>query len=320
MTTDVLTVRGLRKRYRGRRGALANDGIDLDVPHGSIVGLLGRNGAGKTTLINQIIGLTKPDAGTIRLDGIDAVAKPHLARRKASMQAQANAPISGLTPRIAIQLVGRMRGAPKDLVVRRTRHLLDVLDIGPWADVPAQKISGGIARLTAFAMTAVVPGELVVLDEPTTDIDPIRRALVWDRIRALASDGHGVLVATHNVREAERAIDRVAILDHGTILAAGTPAELTAELRGTVTVEIDLVGDSGGWHPAVTPVRIDRNRRVGTVPVGRAAEVVDWAHHLIIASRIERYRLTPASLEDVYVNLIGPRPVPAPLATKPPAT
>jgi ABC-2 type transport system ATP-binding protein len=305
MTSDVLTVRGLRKRYRGRGGALANDGIDLDVARGAVVGLLGHNGAGKTTLVNQVVGLVKPDAGTIRLDGIDAVAKPHLARRKASIQAQANVPITGLTPRLAIELVGRIRDGERAAVKRRTQHLLDALDLGPWADTPSQKVSGGIARLTAFAMTAVAPGALVVLDEPTNDVDPVRRRLLWNCIRSLADDGHGVLLVTHNVHEAERVVDRLAIVDHGIVLAAGTPAELTAGLRGTLTIEIDITESDTEWYRAVTPVRTDRSRRVGTVPVRDAAQVVDWAQRMTEVGRIERYQLTPASLEDVYVDLVG---------------
>lgn len=305
MTTDVLTVRGLRKRYGGRNGALANDGIDLDVAHGTVVGLLGHNGAGKTTLVNQVVGLVKPDEGTITLDGIDAIARPHLARRAASVQAQANVPISGLTPRVAIELVGRMRGTSTRNARRRAGVLIDALDLGPWADTPAQKVSGGIARLTAFAMTAVAPGALVVLDEPTNDVDPVRRRLLWDQIRTLADDGHAVLLVTHNVHEAERVVHHLAVLDHGKVLAAGTPTELTAHLRGTLTVEIDVAREDVAWHPAVTPVRTDRDRRVGTVPVDAASEVVAWAQQSTELGLIEQYQLTPASLEDVYIDLVG---------------
>ncbi|WP_199732159.1 ABC transporter ATP-binding protein [Cellulomonas triticagri] len=316
-TDDVLTVRGLRKRYRGRTGVQANDGIDLDVAAGQVVGLLGHNGAGKSTLVNQVVGLVLPDAGTIHLDGIDAVAQPHLARARASIQAQANVPITGLTPRRAVELVGRIRGARRPEVRRRTEHLLDALDLGPWADTPAEKVSGGIARLTAFAMTVVAPGRLVVLDEPTNDVDPVRRRLLWQQIRALADDGHAVLLVTHNVREAERVVDRLAILDHGVVLAEDTPAGLTAPLRGALTVEVDLAHDATpttepgttgpavAWHPAVRPVAATRGRASGTVAADAAPEVVRWAQAEVEAGRLERYALTPASLEDVYVALVG---------------
>jgi ABC-2 type transport system ATP-binding protein len=303
---EVLEVRGLRKRYRGKQGVQANDGIDLDVAAGQVVGLLGHNGAGKTTLVNQVVGLVLPDEGTIRLDGIDAVAEPHLARERASIQAQSNVPISGLTPRHAIELVGRIRGAGRPEVRRRTQELIDALDLGPWADTPAEKVSGGIARLTAFAMTVVRPGRLVVLDEPTNDVDPVRRRLLWSQIRGLADDGHGVLLVTHNVREAERVVDHLAILDHGTVLAADTPAGLTAHLGGALTVELDLAtGTTPQWHPAVRPGSTDRLRATGTVPAADAAEVVRWAQQQVEQGHLERYALTPASLEDVYVDLVG---------------
>ena len=302
----TLSIRGLRKRYPGRKGVQANDGIDLDVDPGQVVGLLGHNGAGKTTLVNQVVGLVRPDAGTIRLAGIDAVADPAGARRRVSIQAQANVPITGLTPRMAIQLVGRIRGGRTANVVARTDALIEAMDIGPWADTPSQKVSGGIARLTAFCMTAVVPGSLVVLDEPTNDVDPVRRRLLWDAIRRLADDGSGVLLVTHNVREAERVVDNLVILDQGRVLAADTPAGLTASTRGSLTVELDLVpGADLGWPPGVVETLRGRLRAAGTVPAERAAGVVAWAQAQVYAGRVERYALAPASLEEIYVRLVG---------------
>ena len=305
MTPDVLTVRGLRKRYRGRRGVQANDGIDLDVAAGQVVGLLGHNGAGKTTLVNQVVGIVRPDAGSITVSGVDAVAHPELARRVVSIQAQANVPITGLTPRRAVELVGRIRGAAPSDVRRRTDELLEALDLLPWADTPAEKVSGGVARLTAFAMTAVVPGRLVVLDEPTNDVDPVRRRLLWQQIRGLADAGHGVLLVTHNVREAERVVDHLAVLHQGKVVADDTPAGLTAGLRGALTLEVDAApGAQVRWHPAVRDAG-DGARATATVPAADAADVVRWAQDEVTAGRIERYALTPASLEDVYVQLVG---------------
>lgn len=313
--STVLSIRGLSKRYPGRRGVQANDGVDLDVLAGQVVGLLGHNGAGKTTLVNQVVGLVRPDAGSIWLDGVDAVADPDGARRLASIQAQANVPITGLTPRTAIQLVGRIRGAGRREVAARTQVLIEALDIGSWADVPSQKISGGIARLTAFCMTAVVPGRIVVLDEPTNDVDPVRRRLLWDAIRTLADDGAGVLLVTHNVREAERVVDHLVILDQGKVIAADTPAGLASSTRGILTVELDLassvVGGDVGWPPGVTETTRERLRVAGTVPAELAADVVRWAQARVDAGAVERYALTAASLEDVYVRLVGSDRAPA---------
>lgn len=308
---STLRIRELSKRYRGRSGVQANDRICLDVAPGSVVGLLGHNGAGKTTLVNQVVGLVRPDGGTITVGGIDAIAQPHVARRLVSIQAQANVPITGLTPRCAIELVGRIRGARRVDAARRAQHLLDALDLGPWADTPSQKVSGGIARLTAFAMTAVVPGRLVVLDEPTNDVDPVRRRLLWDQIRALADDGSALLLVTHNVREAERVVDHLAILDQGRVIAAGTPASLAAPLHGALTVEVHLMpGPPPPWPTSVTPVADhgpsrEHLRAVGTVRPDDAAGFVTWAQVEVDAGRIERYALTPASLEEVYLQLVG---------------
>jgi len=308
---STLSIQGLSKRYRGRSGVQANDEISFEVAPGSVVGLLGHNGAGKTTLVNQVVGLVRPDAGSIHIDGVDAIAQPHLARRLVSIQAQANVPITGLTPRRAIELVGRIRGAERAAVARRTEQLLDALDLRPWADTPAQKVSGGIARLTSFAMTAIVPGRLVVLDEPTNDVDPERRRRLWEQIRTLADDGSAVLLVTHNVREAERVVDHLVVLDQGRVIAADTPAGLTAPLHGALTVEVYLTpGTAPDWPSIVTAVTdpgrgAGHLRVTGTVQPEGAADFVRWAQQRVDAGRIERYALTPASLEDVYLRIVG---------------
>ena len=320
MATAMLSIRGLRKTYRGRNGARANDGIDLDVAPGTVVGLLGHNGAGKTTLVNQVVGIVSPDDGDIRVDTVDAVARPDLARALVSVQAQANVPITGLTPRRAVELVGRIRGGEPDDVRARTTALLESLDLIQWADTPAQKVSGGVARLTAFAMTTVVPGRLVVLDEPTNDVDPVRRRLLWQRIRSLADDGAAVLLVTHNVREAERVVDHLAVLDQGRVVAAGTPADLAADVRGSLSVELDLANGWRDFPAALGEVAVSGQRAVAQVAATDAAHVVAWAQENVESGHLERYALVPASLEDVYVQLVGPeRTAARPAATTPAA-
>ena len=273
---DVLAIEDLHKHFgSGPHTVRANAGVTMRVGAGEVVGLLGHNGAGKTTLVNQVVGLLCPTSGSIRLDGVDAVANPALARRLTNVQAQANVPITGLTPLTAIDLVGRMRGGRPRQTRRRAEELIEALDLGEWARTPAQKISGGVARLTAFAMCAVVPGRLVILDEPTNDVDPVRRRLLWDQIRLLAEAGAAVLLVTHNVREAERAVDRLTVLDHGHVIAEGTPAALVA---GRASVAVDS-------HCTT--------------------QAVEWAAHALKDGVIERYELAPISLEDVYVDLTG---------------
>ena len=304
---DILKIRDIYKQFgKGNRMVQANAGVNLTVKPGQVVGLLGHNGAGKSTLVNQIVGLLKPDSGEITLAGIDAVAHPGEARRLTSVQAQANVPITGLTPRKAIELVGRIRGGNKTEVIDRTEYLLNALELGEWSDTPSQKISGGISRLTAFAMTAVVPGQLVVLDEPTNDVDPVRRRLLWGEIRALADAGAGVLLVTHNVREAERVVDRLVILDHGKVIADDVPSTLTQSRSGLLTLEIDAMPSSDlKWPDKLEILDRGHGKIMTTVSANRASEMVEWAAAQLESGQIEQYALVPVSLEDVYVDMVA---------------
>src|SRR5690625_3292868 len=184
MDADVLHITGLTRRYRQ---VVANDGITLRVRPGQVVGLLGHNGAGKTTLVSQVVGLLRPDNGTIRVAGVDAVADPATARRCVALQPQAQAPLDGLTPRMAIEIAARLRGMGRSDANAAARTLADELDIGEWFNQRAYPegggLSGGVRRLTAFAMAAVAQVPLVILDEPTNDVDASRRRRLWQAVR-----------------------------------------------------------------------------------------------------------------------------------------
>jgi ABC-2 type transport system ATP-binding protein len=301
----LLEIENLTKVYG--TGVRANDAVDLTIDQGEVFGLLGHNGAGKTTLVNQVVGLAKPTAGSIRIDGRDMVADPGMARRLCSFQAQGHVPIDGLTPRQAIELIGRLRGASRADVRRRCDILVDALELGEWRDVDGARLSGGVKRLVAFAMAAVVPGRLVMLDEPTNDVDPIRRRLLWMLVRALADDGAAVLLVTHNVIEAERSVDRLAILDLGKVIAEGTPAALKARLGAELRLE--LVVEPGATETPVSPfgrpVVAVGNRLMVGVPIDAAGPAVGWAEMLQRSGSVEEFTLGPATLEDVYVALVG---------------
>ena len=301
----LLEISGLTKTYR--RGARANDGVDLAVDAGEVYGLLGHNGAGKTTLVNQVIGLLRPDTGTIALDGRDVVADPAFARLACSIQPQATLPINGLTPNQAVELLGRLRGGRASDVRTRRDALFTALDIGEWARADGAKLSGGVKRLVGFAMAAVVPGRLVILDEPTNDVDPVRRRLLWEQVRALGDEGAAVLLVTHNVVEAERAVDRLAILDHGRVVVEGTPASLKERVADDLRLELVLEpGAALDDVPAFVLHEVGAGQRhVATLPAAAAGPAVAWAESLQRGGRVEEYRLGPATLEDVYVELVG---------------
>ena len=305
MSAPLLDVREVTKRYRG--GVLANDRLSLEVGAGEVFGLLGPNGAGKTTLVSQVLGLLRPTSGQLLLDGVDVARSPQVARAACSYQPQGSAPLDGLTPVEAIELTGRLRGGDRTTVRRRTDELLASLDLDPWRSrvVP---LSGGVARLVSFCMAAVHPVRLAVLDEPTNDVDPLRRRLLWEQVRRLADSGTAVLLVTHNVAEAERCVDRLAIIDHGTVQVSGTPAALKAELG--VALRLELTLDGGRPAPVLpsyvtAPVATGR-RIVAQAALDDAGAAVTWARGALESGAIAEFQLSPASLEDVYVRSIAP--------------
>ena len=248
MRRPLLEISGVGKVYP--RGVIANNDVSLTLEAGEIYGLLGPNGAGKTTLVSQILGLVQPTSGAICINGTDVTNKPKIARRACSYQPQAVASTEGLTPAQAVELVGRIRGLSVKEVQTRGRALMEAVQITEWADelVP---LSGGVGRLTSFCIAAIAPGQVVILDEPTNDVDPLRRKLLWEQVRLLADNGSGVLLVTHNVLEAERSVDRLAIMVGGRLIAQGTQETLKSGLGAKLSLEdvyARLVGPSMENH------------------------------------------------------------------------
>ncbi|MER6911889.1 ABC transporter ATP-binding protein [Streptomyces sp. NPDC000594] len=309
----VLEIEDLSRKFGS---VVANDRISLTVRPGEVVGLLGHNGAGKTTLVSQVVGLLRPDSGSIRVAGADAIADPATARRCVALQAQAQAPIDGLTPRAAIEIAGRLRGMSPAEARAAVAVLADELDIHEWLDRRAMPngggLSGGVRRLTAFAMAAVAPVPLVILDEPTNDVDAARRRRLWDTVRRLGDEGAGVLLVTHNVVEAERVVDELVVLDHGKVVVAGSPAQLRG--TGDQDLRLELSLHPGGDDPteSAAPVPIPYTRRVRagrrvllTLGADGAEAAVGWAGSLRANGLIEGYALVPSSIEDVYLAATG---------------
>jgi ABC-2 type transport system ATP-binding protein len=303
---STLVVDHLTKQYR--RGPLANDDVSLEVEAGEVFGLLGPNGAGKTTLVSQVLGLLRPTSGGITIDGVDVVRDPATARRKCSYQPQSTTPTEGLSPFEAIDLAGRIRGGSVADVRRRTSELIDALDMGEW-ERKIQSLSGGVARLVAFCMAAVEPGRIVILDEPTNDVDPLRRKLLWQQVRALADAGNAVLLVTHNVLEAERCVDRLAIVDHGRVLATGTPAALKADLGAPLRLEVVLepgsIAPAAPDFAAAPPVTVGRRLFVD-VAQADVSRAVTWSTEHQASHAVAEFSIGPASLEDVYVRRVQP--------------
>lgn len=305
----MLEVSDLTRRFGA---VVANDGIDLRVRAGEVVGLLGHNGAGKTTLVSQVVGLLRPHGGTIHVAGVDAVTAPATARRFVALQPQAQAPLDGLTPKTAIEIAGRLRGMSRADARRSARALAEELDIGEWftrrATPDGGGISGGVRRLTAFAMAVVAPVPLIVLDEPTNDVDAARRRRLWKTVRRLGDEGAGVLLVTHNVVEAERVVDALVVLDRGRVVAAGSPGSLRGAGDDDLQLELTLHPDGSDPSdpPSTVPIPIIRRVRAGrrvllTLTGADAAAAVAWATDLRASDHVEGYALAPATLEDAYL-------------------
>ena len=300
----LLEIIDVCKVYKGK--VKANDNISLSVAEGEVFGLLGPNGAGKTTLVNQIIGLTVPTSGSISISGVNVVANPAYAREVCSFQAQVQAPISGLSVIQAIELVGQIRGGRYQEVHKRALQLIERLELGEWRKTMGLTISGGVRRLVAFCMAAVTPGRIVILDEPTNDVDPLRRRAIWQEVQALAKQGAAVLLVTHNILEAERVVDRLAIVDLGKVRGMGTPASLKESEGDDMRLELTL--EPKAASPALpdffrNPMIINR-RVLGQVSPADISSAINWARDLKEREIIEEFSLGPATLEDVYIRLV----------------
>ncbi|MFI8523791.1 ABC transporter ATP-binding protein [Promicromonospora sukumoe] len=225
----AIEVAGLHKSY-GDHHVL--DGVDLDVPAGSVYALLGPNGAGKTTMVNVLSTLLAADAGTVRVAGHDVRREPARVRSAIGVTGQFSAIDLYLTGRENLRLMADLSHLDKRAAVRDVATLLDRFDLTDAADRRALTWSGGMQRRLDLAMTLITRPRLIFLDEPTTGLDPRSRRAVWQVVREQVADGVTVLLTTQYLEEADALADRVGVLDAGTLVAEGTPAELKAQVPG----------------------------------------------------------------------------------------
>jgi ABC-2 type transport system ATP-binding protein len=302
-------VRGVEKTYR--RGAVrANDGVDLEVAPGEVFGLLGPNGAGKSTLVRQLIGLQRPDRGSIALFGHDLVADPSVAARLVAYLAQDEPALLELPVHLAVSTTARMRGLPRRVAVGAADDVVEELGLGGVATTPMTRLSGGQRRLACFAAALAADRQVLLLDEPTNGLDPVARRSVWSAIRR-RRDEHGttVVLVTHNVLEAEAVLDRVAVLDRGRVIACDSPGRLKA--RVSDDVRLDLV-----WREAAplsdplvaslsTRASINGRRWSLRLPAADARDALGRLMTGATLSALDDFTLATATLEDVYLALGG---------------
>jgi ABC-2 type transport system ATP-binding protein len=304
-------VRGLVRTFAAGRGkgetVLANDHIDLDVAAGTVFGLLGPNGAGKTTLVRQLVGLLRPDEGSIRLLG-----SPLDARASACVGylPQHEAALTDLTVSLAIESTGRLRGLGA-AAARTTRDaLVEELGLAPLAGRVIGQLSGGERRLAAFAAALAGPRPILVLDEPTTGLDPQARRAVWTALERRRRDaGMTIVLVTHNVLEAESVLDRVAVLDAGRIIACDTPGRLKAQVSEEVRLDLVWRAEPPSSDPVVAALAaratVTGRRWSVHLPVGQAREALGSLTSGPAFAALDDFTLATPTLEDVYLALGG---------------
>ncbi|WP_229659319.1 ATP-binding cassette domain-containing protein [Nesterenkonia alkaliphila] len=217
----------------------AVDGVDLSIPRGGIYGVLGPNGAGKTTTIRMLATLLRPDAGEARVLGYDVYTEPKTIRENIALTGQFASLDEDLTGIENLILLGRLLGFSKQQARKRGRDLLEAFGLAEAADRQVKKYSGGMRRRLDIAGSLVVTPELMFLDEPTTGIDPRSRNQVWDIIRTLVAGGTTILLTTQYLEEADQLADRIAVIDHGRVIAEGTPGQLKSQVgAGALKVRV----------------------------------------------------------------------------------
>jgi lipooligosaccharide transport system ATP-binding protein len=298
----VAELRGVSKRFGSR---VAVDALDLDVTRGECFGLLGPNGAGKTTTLRMLYGVTRPTAGTVRVFGIDVTREPRAVRARLGVTLQQNVLLEALNPEENLRIFGGYHRLGEGQMRLRVAELMERFELTSHARVPVRALSGGYQRRLAIALSLIGNPELLILDEPTTGLDPGVRITLWERVRELRAAGTTVLVTTHYMDEAERLCDRLAIMAGGRLRAEGAPAALirdhvareALELAATPEEEAGLLAGAAPRH----------RLRIGQRLMVYADDVRPFVERVRARDGGDRRPLVvrPSNLEDVYLSLTG---------------
>ena len=309
-TRPMIEAEGLVKHY-GQTRALA--GIDFAVPAGTILGLLGPNGAGKSTAVRILTTLALPDAGRATVAGIDVVKHPGEVRRYFGLAAQDATLDPLLTGRQNLMIVGELSGMRRAVSRTRAAELLTQFDLLDAADRVSKGYSGGMRRRLDLAASLMTRPPVLFLDEPTTGLDPTGRQMVWDAIRELLRDGVTILLTTQYLEEADALANRIVVVDHGTVIAEGTPHELKEASR-SAHVEVTLAAPHADAEGAIAPLVVGRvhasddGRRLSAGVDATSGLATALVRQLDAAGvLVDNIEVRRPSLDDVFLALTGGR-------------
>jgi ABC-2 type transport system ATP-binding protein len=291
----------------------AVDGVSFSVPPGTVFSMLGPNGAGKTTTVRMMTTLSTPTSGTARVAGFDVVAQPDAVRHRMGLTAQSATVDELLTGRENLRLVGDLYGLDRGLVKRSTDELLERFSLSEAGGKVVKDYSGGMRRRLDLAVSLIATPPVLFLDEPTTGLDPRSRVELWGVLRDLVRDGTTLFLTTQYLDEADQLADRIVVVDHGRIIAEGTPLELKdqsgrASLVITVSrpAEVDAAADL--VRAEIGDIHVDRDARHLTAPAEGVTALTRIAARLEEADiELDDIGLQRPSLDDVFLNLTGHR-------------
>jgi lipooligosaccharide transport system ATP-binding protein len=301
---STLLACGLTKSYGDFE---AVKGVDFRISGGECFGFLGPNGAGKTTTMKMIYGAVIPTGGELAVAGLDAYRHEREIKRRIGVVPQENNLDDELEVRENLLIYGRYYDLPKKIVLQRTDELLDFVQLSDKVDARVEQLSGGMRRRLLIARALINDPEIVVLDEPTTGLDPQARHLVWDRLRALTAEGKTLVLTTHYMEEAARLCDRLVIMEGGRIIASGRPKQLVEEHVSPEVLEFRASPDVlEGLLPLVEPVA-DAVERTGEEVLLVYTEDADALLAQVQDSgvEVENTVYRQAGLEDVFLRLTG---------------
>lgn len=303
---NTLQIDNICKYYKKSK-VRANVDLNIDFKSGQIIALIGHNGAGKTTLLNQICGNINPDNGNITYNDVSLLENSKFARRIVSSMPQFHAPLTGVTLRQAITSILYIKGVSGIEAKKQLDAILNELDIQQWADKSGDNLSGGLLRLTSFAMTVVAPTPIILLDEPTNDVDPLRRKLIWEYMRKLANRNHIVIVVTHNLLEVEQYADRYILLHKGKMITDTVIKEIKLQ-DSIMKLCVDL---SNNLEPANLPEAVDVNfdkenhKLVLKLSHEQIFKALEWLLKYISLGHVIRYSLERETLDSMYGGLVN---------------